>query len=100
MASPQQAPPRGTLRIVAAGSIALGPLGAWLYQTGRMDLFGDAYLLNVALVVAMAVAGMGAGLLATVRGAPVPGIVSLLVNGGVAAFYGFLVMFFGLGGSR
>ena len=95
-------PPRslGTTRVVAACSSVLGPCSAWLYESGNIDLFGDAYLLNLWVVVALAMAGVVIGFYAVVRGARLFGVGSLVLNSGIVALYGFLGMFFGLGGTR
>jgi hypothetical protein len=90
----------GAMRVIAAFSTVLGPCGAWLYESGQIDLFGDAYLLNLWVVVTLALAGLVTGAYMAVRGARLFGVVSLLVNFGVAALYGFLVVFFSLGGTR
>jgi small basic protein len=89
-----------TMHAVAAASTVLGPCGAWLYQAGNIDLFGSAYLLNVWVVVAIALAGVAIGAYAFTRGARTLGVASVVVNAGVVALYGFLAVFFGLGGSR
>ena len=65
-----------------------------------MDLFRSAYLLNVWVVVALALAGVAIGAYAAVRGARLFGVGSVVVNAGVVALYGFLAVFFGLGGTR
>ncbi|MDH3628734.1 MAG: hypothetical protein OES25_13895 [Acidobacteriota bacterium] len=96
----KHAPPPWGLQLAAAFSIALGPFGAWLYESGHLDLFGDAYLLNLWVVVALAIAGMVVGAFAVFRGARLLGVGSLVLNSGVAALYGFLGVFFSLGGTR
>ena len=95
-------PPRsvGSLRAVTAGSAVLGPCGAWLYESGRIDWFGQYYSLNLWIVVALAMCGVVIGVYAVMRGAPLVGIGTVVINSGVAALYGFLGLFFGLGGSR
>ena len=95
-------PPRSLVktRVVAACCAVLGPCGAWLYESGHLAFFEDAYLLNLGIVVALAMAGVVIGVYAIVRGARLIGVVTLVFNSGVAALYGFLGVFFGLGGSR
>ncbi len=78
----------------------LGPGGAWLFESGRIDFFGLSYLPNLWVVVAMAMCGVVIGIYAVVRGAPLFGIGTVVLNSGVVALYGFLGLFFGLGGSR
>ena len=90
----------GAARVAAACSIALGPCGAWLYESGRLDFFVEAYVLNLWVAVFPAIAGIVVGVYAVVRGARLLGFASLLINSAVAALYGFLAVFFGFGGSR
>ena len=90
----------GAVRFTAACSIVLGPFGAWLYESGHIDLFGDAYLLNLWVVVVLSIAGIAVGAYAVIRGARLVGVGSLVLNSCVAALYGFLGVFFGLGGTR
>ncbi|MDH3456791.1 MAG: hypothetical protein OER90_08115 [Gemmatimonadota bacterium] len=95
------APPASpTMHVVAACSTVLGPYAAWLYQAGHMDLFRSAYLLNLWVVIVLALAGVAIGAYAVIRGARVIGVGSVVVNAAVVALYGFLALFFGLGGSR
>jgi len=100
MNAPRPSRSLATTRVVAACSTVLGPGAAWLYQSGHIDYFGDADLLNLWVVVALAMAGVVIGALAVVRGARVFGVGTLVINLGVAALYGFLGLFFGLGGTR
>jgi hypothetical protein len=71
-----------------------------LYEFGHIDLFQDAYLLNLWVVVALAIAGVVVGIYAVARGALAFGLASLLLNSGIVALYGFLAVFFSLGGTR
>lgn len=100
MEPPRQRRYTATTRVIAAFSVMLGPGGAWLYESGYIDLFDDAYVFNLGVVIALAVTGITLGAYAVVRGARVLGIGSLVFNSGVAALYGFLAVFFGLGGTR
>ena len=90
----------GMSRLVAACSALPGPFAVWMYESGRIDWFGSTTLFNVWVVVAFAVCGIAVGAYAAVRGARVMGAGSVILNLGVAALYGFLGLFFGLGGSR
>ena len=94
-------PLRGPARALASGSAALGPIGAWLYESGRLDAIGLTYHAGLALVVGLALCGLAVGTYAmATRRAPVAGILSAALNLAVGALYGFLLLFFGLGGSR
>lgn len=46
---------------VALAGTLVGPAGAWLYETGQLELFRAMPLLNVWLVVLCAVVGLCAG---------------------------------------
>ena len=63
-------------------------------------MFEDTYVLNLGVVIALAMAGITLGVYAVFRGSRVLGIASLILNSGVATLYGFLAVFFGLGGTR
>ncbi len=100
MNDPKTSPSLAVTRVVATCSIALGPCAAWLFELGYIDFFADANLLNVWVVVGIAIAGMAIGGYAVAHGARILGAGSLVFNSGVVALYGFLGLFFGLGGSR
>lgn len=56
--------------------------------------------MGVAAIAAIAAFGIGIGVLAIYKGARVAGVVCLLANVPVLAIYGFIVVFFALGGTR
>ena len=87
------------LGIALAGTL-VGPAGAWLYETGQLDLFRAMPLLNVWLVVVCAVVGLCAGGTALSRGRPWWGGLCVILNTAVLGLYGFLASFFSFGGSR
>ena len=91
---------RGTWRAVALAGSLPGLCGAWLYQSGHIEFFESETFLDLWIVVGLAVAGAAACVYAIVRGSPWLGAAGLVVNVGVVLLYGFLGLFFGLGGSR
>jgi hypothetical protein len=52
------------------------------------------------IVVALAVCGLAVSILAVRRRAWLLGLCGIVANAAVLALYGFLAVFFGLGGSR
>ena len=76
------------LGVTLAGAL-VGPAGAWLYETGQLDLFRAMPLLNVWLVVLSAVVGLCAGGAAVRRGHPWVGGLCLAINTAVLGLYGF-----------
>ena len=88
------------MRLAAAGGGLLGPWGVWLYEAGRIEFFESASLGDLWIVVLLAVTGGAICAWAIVRRTYWLGAAGLLVNLGVALLYGFLGVFFGLGGSR
>ena len=86
---------------VAAGIVSLvGPASAVMYETGHLRLFPADLMSNVWLVAFIGAVGAGIGIASFVRGARIVGAACLLSNGAVLALYGFIAMFFALGGSR
>jgi hypothetical protein len=97
MTDPQRS---GEIWLVAAAAGAAGPVMAVLHETGTLSLGPTATLWPIGFVVIAAAVGLMTGL-------RVAGRVSRLLGGLVAApnllvflFYGFLLLFFGSGGSR
>ena len=90
----------GAAHVFAACGTVLGPLGAWLYESGYVRLLDAGHLLELWLVVALAITGIVIGIYVVARGAWAFGLASVAVNSAVAALYGFLGVFFGLGGAR
>lgn len=86
---------------LAAGIASLaGPVGAALYETGHLRFFGFDPIADVWLLVVVAAAGIGIGVLAIWKGRKLAGIICLLTNTPVLALYGFIGSFFALGGNR
>ncbi|HUF48623.1 MAG TPA: hypothetical protein VMM93_12475 [Vicinamibacterales bacterium] len=94
------APATRAFRIGACGAALLGPAAAWLRESGHLDLASSRSLLDVWLVVAVASAGLVVSILALRRRVWLIGATGLVLNGLVVSLYGFLALFFGLGGSR
>ena len=84
---------------LAALSTLLGPVTAGLYETDRLPSLGadlgGVWFVTAAGLVGLAVAAYGIRQRTLVLGA-----VSMIVNAGVTALYGFLAVFFTFGGSR
>ena len=78
----------------------VGPGGAWLYETGQLDLFRAMPLLNVWLVVLCAVVGLCVGVAALRHGRLWLGGLGVILNTATLGLYGFLASFFSFGGSR
>jgi hypothetical protein len=76
---------------------AIGPLAAVAHQRG---IIADGGLWSVAGVVLMAAVGAALGIRGVRRAPRWPGALALAANTPVLMFYGFLLAFFGLGGSR
>ncbi len=77
-----------------------GPTVAFLHESGTLDLGGSGSLAPIAAVVLVATVGVGVGVRALRRGPRWAGGLACVTNGAVVALYGFLLLFFGLGGSR
>ena len=92
--------PARTGSALAAVGAVVGPISAWMYEAGHLDLFRAMPLLNVWLVVLCAVVGLCAGGAAVRRGRAWLGGVCLTMNAAVLGLYGFLASFFSFGGSR
>lgn len=91
--------PRRPLALWAGG--LAGPMAAIAYEADVLDVFSAATLGNLGLVTALAVAGLGCGVVAVLRGSRAAGIALVVLNSAVLALYGFLLFFFFLlGGSR
>ena len=86
-------------RALVALSTLLGPVTAGLYEMGRLPSLG-ADLGGVWLVTAAGLVGLAVAAYGIRRRTLVLGAVSMIVNAGVTALYGFLALFFTFGGSR
>ena len=87
---------RNFLGVVAA---IAGPAIAGLYEQGAL-LGREATLAPLAIVVAVAGLGLGIGVWASLNRPRWGGLLAIFTNGIVVLLYGFLLVFFGLGGSR
>jgi hypothetical protein len=87
-------------RLVAAVALAAGPVTALLYESDVLSLGPSATLWPIGFVAIAALAGMGTGIVIMSRLSRWVGGGVVVANGLVLAFYGFLLLFFGLGGSR
>ena len=86
--------------LLAAGAFAAGPTAAALYETGTLALGPSATLWPIGFIAVVAAAGLVTGLRLGTRVSRVLGAVISIPNGLVLVFYGFFLLFFGLGGSR
>jgi hypothetical protein len=86
-------------QILVAASVLLGPTTAAMYQTGMITPFGGE-LGDVWIVAIAGAIGLGLGVYGIRRRSYVLGGVSVLANAAVSGLYGFLALFFSLGGSR
>ena len=78
----------------------VGPASAALYERGNLEFLPGDPIFHVWLVAFIGAVGAGIGIASFVRGARIVGAACLLSNGAVLALYGFIAMFFALGGSR
>ena len=91
---------RRRLSMGAALALVAGPAMALLYEADVLVLGPSATLWPLGFVALTGAAGLITGFRLGVRGSWVLGALVSIPNGLVLAFYGFLVLFFGLGGSR
>ncbi len=97
MSDPQRS---GEVRLVAAAALVAGPAMAVLHQTGTLSLGPSTTLWPIAFVVVAAGAGLATGVTVAARISRRLGALVAAPNLLVLALYGFLLLFFGLGGSR
>jgi hypothetical protein len=93
----------GTTRIKwAAGIVSLvGPACAVLPYADFLPAFPNLPALAVAwLLAAVGAIGIGIGVFALRKGSNVAGIICVLTNIPVLAYWGFISLFFSMGGSR
>lgn len=86
--------------VVAAGAFAAGPFVAILHESGTLSLGPSATLWPIAFIVIAAAAGLLTGVGIAGRVSRGLGATIAVPNLLVVLFYGFLLVFFGLGGSR
>jgi len=92
--------PGRAVHVVAAISALAGPAGAWRYESGGLRLFAGDLVVDLWLLVVIASAGAVVGAVCIFKGARVLGVLCALGNLAVALLYGFIALFFSLGGSR
>ena len=97
MAVPQATPRFRRLAFVTA---VLGPIAMWLRESDWIDFSDVGLLADVWFVAAVALLGAVVAIAALRRRLWIAGTLGLLLNGAVAALYGFIGIFFSLGGSR
>ena len=83
----------------ALASIA-GPLMAFLHESGSLSIGASAGLWQIAAIVFVAGIGLFVGLRTARRSPRWIGLLTIVSNGLILVLYGFLLVFFGLGGSR
>ncbi len=86
--------------IAAVASSLIAPAAAAFYEAGRFRVFPESDLGNLWLVSILAAFGVSIGVFSVWRGAKFAGMVCFFTNTAVLALYGFLAVFFTLGGSR
>ena len=73
---------------------------AFLHENGSLSLGSSAGLWPIVVVVLVAGIGLWVGLRAAIRRPRWVGLLAVVANGLIVMLYGFLLVFFGLGGSR
>lgn len=97
-AQPSNGGRSSTFAVVCLG--VAGPLVAVLHLTDALSFGLRGSLWDPGLVVMAAAVGLVGSLVAIRRGHRTTGVAAAVLNLLVLAPYGFLVLFFGLGGSR
>lgn len=88
------------MRVLSAAACAAGPAAAVLHEADVLSVGPSATLWPVGFVTAAAAVGLALGHRIWRRDSRALGAVVAVPNGLVLALYGFLLLFFGLGGSR
>jgi hypothetical protein len=92
--------PASTRIVIAAGIAAIvGPACAVLPYTDYLPLYLRD-LAGVWILAAIGVIGIGIGVFASSAGSKVTGIICVLTNIPVLAYWGFIAAFVSMGGSR
>jgi hypothetical protein len=93
-------PPRNWRPSTAAVALTAlaGPGAAVLYELGCCEVLASS--LGVGLPAAVGGVGAAVGALAIFRGSTAIGLLCFFANAAVLTLYGFLALFFTLGGSR
>ena len=95
-------PTPATIRITIAALIAsaVGPACAVLPYTNYLPDFLDSGLAGVWVFAAIGAIGIGIGVFAFSAGSKTAGTICVLTNLPVFAYWGFIAVFFSMGGSR
>jgi len=88
------------VRLLALAGFVAGPSAALLHEVGLLSLGPSATLWPIGFVVFVAAGGMVMGLRVAAVATRSLGLIVALPNLLVLTTYGFLLVFFGLGGSR
>ena len=91
-----------TTRITLAAGIAalVGPACSALPYVSTFEFFPNSFLGDVWLFAAIGAIGIAIGVFAICKGSKVAGIICVLTNIPVFAYWGFVAVFFASGGSR
>lgn len=92
--------PDSSVRVLALAGLLAGPSAALLHEVGLLSVGPPATLWPIGFVVFVAAGGMLIGLRVASLLTRWSGVVVVLPNLLVLTTYGFLLAFFGLGGSR
>lgn len=84
----------------AALALVAGPAVVLAYESGSIPWLPSATLWSTAAILLAAVVALGFGIRRARRSPRWVGFLIILVNGPIVGLYGFLLVFFGLGGSR
>lgn len=86
--------------LLSAAACAAGPATAVLHEADVLSVGPPATMWPIGFVAGAAAVGLASGLRIWRRDSRALGAVVAVPNGLVLALYGFLLLFFGLGGSR
>lgn len=86
--------------LLAVVVVAAGPTTAILHEVGALPHVSSIGLWQIGFIGIAATAGLAAGVWLARRRSRVAGALAVVANAVVLVLYGFLLLFFGLGGSR
>lgn len=86
--------------LLAVTALLVGPTAAFLHEADVLGIGPSGSLWPIGFVAVAAAAGFSMGLRLRKGGIRALGAIASLVNAIVLAYYGFFLLFFGLGGSR
>ena len=84
----------------AALGLVAGPAVVLAHESGSIPWLPPATFWPTAVVVLVAMVALGFGIRSARRSPRWVGFLIIFVNGPIVGLYGFLLVFFGLGGSR